>query len=210
MRPLKLRLALLLYSNAHIAGCALALLGPLLLFAGFIGPGWLWITAGLYGVGALLGASIGRAPEIERRIEAHLTAADLLAHLDTLVARVAPQLTPDMNQHLARVRASVAEVLPRLAAAQGAGDDLYTVRETVLRYLPETLAHYVALPPLFRGTHVLKEGKTARALLSEQLALLDDKLTEVVANVAAADARALLANGQFLQDRFRQPDFLAR
>jgi hypothetical protein len=62
-RPLKLRLLLALYGTANIAGCALALLGPALLFAGVIGPGWLLITAGLYGVGALLGLAFGRAPE---------------------------------------------------------------------------------------------------------------------------------------------------
>jgi hypothetical protein len=84
------------------------------------------------------------------------------------------------------------------------------VRETVLRYLPETLANYVALPPAFRTTHVLKDGKTARQLLDEQLALLDDKLREVVANVAASDANALIANGQFLEMKFNQPDFLER
>jgi hypothetical protein len=49
---------------------------------------------------------------------------------------------------LASVRTSVAEVLPRLVGARSHFDaDLYTVRETVLRYLPETLANYVALPP---------------------------------------------------------------
>jgi hypothetical protein len=62
---------------------------------------------------------------------------------------------------------------------------------------------------VFRSTHALKEGKTARQLLAEQLALLDDKLREIVANVAGADAQALLANGQFLEMKFRQPDFLA-
>jgi len=40
--------------------------------------------------------------------------------------------------------------------------------------------------------------------------LLDDKLREVVANVAASDAGALIANGQFLEMKFRQPDFLQR
>ena len=54
-RPLKLRLLLFLYSTANIAGCALALLGPALLFAGVIGPGWGFITAGLYGAGWAVG-----------------------------------------------------------------------------------------------------------------------------------------------------------
>jgi len=83
------------------------------------------------------------------------------------------------------------------------------VRETVLRYLPETLANYAALPPAFRASHVLKDGKTARDLMTEQLGLLDGKMREIIANVASSDAQALLANGRFLEAKFRAPDFLS-
>ena len=209
-RPLKLRLLLFLYSTANIAGCALALLGPALLFAGVIGPGWGFITAGLYGAGWAVGWAGRRAPEVERRIEDSLTVEQTLAHLDRLVQQVQPQLSADMQAHLASVRTSVAEVLPRLVGARSHDADLFTVRETVLRYLPETLANYVALPPAFRSTQALKDGKTARQLLGEQLALLDEKMLEIVANVSSADAQALLANGKFLEMKFQQPDFLVR
>ena len=103
---------------------------------------------------------------------------------------------------------SIREVLPKLADARGFDDNLYTVCETVLRYLPETLANYAALPPAFRATRVLKTGKTARDLLTEQLTILDNQLKEVVDNVARGDAEALLANGKFLEDKFRERDFL--
>jgi hypothetical protein len=207
---LKLRLLLFLYSTANIAGCALALLGPALLFAGVIGPGWGFITAGLYGAGWAVGWAGRRAPEVERRIEDSLTVEQTLEHLDRLVQQVQPQLSADMQAHLASVRTSVAEVLPRLVGARSHDADLFTVRETVLRYLPETLANYVALPPAFRSTQALKDGKTARQLLGEQLALLDEKMLEIVANVSSADAQALLANGKFLEMKFQQPDFLVR
>ncbi len=42
-------------------------------------------------------------------------------------------------------------------------------------------------------------AKTARELLTEQLTVLDDQMTQVVANVARGDAEALVANGQFLE-----------
>ncbi|HYN58189.1 MAG TPA: hypothetical protein VET87_01375 [Rubrivivax sp.] len=212
-RPLKLRLLLFLYGNANIAACGLALLGPLLLFAGVIGPGWLFITAGLYCAGWVMGRMgwMGRgAPAIERQIADSLGVEQTLQRLDQLVAQARPHLTADMNGHLESVRSSAAEVLPRLVGAKSFDNDLFTVRETVLRYLPETLANYVALPPVFRTAHTLQGGKTARQLLGEQLSLLDEKLREIVANVASADAQALLANGHFLQAKFRQPDFLAR
>jgi hypothetical protein len=209
-RPLRLRLLLFLYSNANIAGCAAALLGPALLFAGFIGPGWLFITLGLYAAG-WVGGWMGRSTAlVERRIEDSLTVEQTLAQLDEIIRQTAPQLTADMLAHLRSVRTSIAEVLPRLMDTTGAGNDLFTVRETVLRYLPETLANFVALPPVFRNTHPLKDGKTARALLSDQLIVLDTKMREIVANVASADAQALLANGQFLEMKFQQPDFLVK
>jgi hypothetical protein len=209
-RPWRLRALLFLYSDANIAGSALALLGPALLFAGVIGPGWLLITAGLYAAGWAAGWAGRNAPAVERQIEDSLTMEETLDRLDRLVRQVQPQLSAEMNGHLASVRTSVAEVLPRLLGARSHDADLYTVRETVLRYLPETLANYVALPPVFRSTHALQDGQTARQLLSAQLALLDDKMREIVANVAGADAQALVANGHFLEMKFNQPDFLVR
>jgi len=206
-RTLKLRALLFLYSTANIVGCALALLGPALLFAGVIDRGWLAITAGLYGAGWLLGR---KPPELERHIEDSLTVEQTLAWLDRIVAQAQPHLSDEMRRSLDSVRVSVGEVLPRLVGASSHNDDLYTVRETVLRYLPETLANYVALPPAFRTGHPLKDGKTARQLLGEQLGMLDAKMREIVANVASSDAGALVANGQFLEAKFNQPDFLAR
>jgi len=206
-RPFKLRALLFLYSNGNLAGCALALLGPALLFAGVIDQGWLLITAGLYGAGWLMAR---RSPELERHIADSLTNEETLAHLDTLVASATPHLTQDMRGRLQSIRDSVAEVLPRLVSQPNGGDALFTVRETVLRYLPETLANYVALPAAFRVSHQLQSGRTARDLLAEQLDMLAGQMREVVANVAASDAQALVANGQFLRARFQQPDFLAR
>ena len=205
-RPLKLRALLFLYSNGNLLGCAIALAGPALLFAGVIEHGWLAITAGLYAAGWLLGR---RSPELERRIADSLSTEETLAHLDAVVSSATPHLTPDMRERLQSIRDSVSAVLPRLMGQASGGDELFTVRETVLRCLPETLANYVALPAAFRATHQLQSGRTARELLAEQLDLLAGKMREVVANVSASDAQALVANGQFLRAKFQQPDFLA-
>jgi len=212
LRQVQLRLLLFLYSNTNIAGCTLALLGPALLFLNVIGPWWWLITAGLYAMGWLLGAMLwgSDAPDLERRIEASLSLEQTLSQLDALRERVAPALTPAMNLHLSNIRNAVSEILPRMIEAKTHDADLFTLRETVLRYLPETLANYVALPPLFRVSHPLQDGKVARDLLADQLALLDTKVREIVGNVSSADAQALLVNGQFLEMKFRQPDFLVR
>lgn len=205
-RSPRLRLLLWLYGNANIAGCLMGLVGPVLLFAGVIDRGWLAITAGLYAAGYLLAP---RAPALERSIQDSLSAQETLERLDAVIAAARPHLSAEMTAHLDSVRACVVEVLPRLG---GGLDDAngYTVRETVFRYLPETLANYVSLPPVFRATQPLQQGRTARELLGAQLALLDTKMREIVANVAQSDAQALLANGRFLEAKFQASDFLAQ
>lgn len=203
--PLRLRVELYVCSLRNIVACAVALLGPLLLFLGVIHSGWLWITAGLYGVGCLLTP----APRVlEADLAQSVPFPALLEQLDRLLQASRSQLQPELLQHLDSIRSSIEEVRPRLAAVHGSEDLLYTVRETVARYLPETLTNYLKLPPLFRATHLLEDGKTARALLLEQLKVLDEQMKEVVTHVACADADALLANGQFLRERFQRRDFL--
>jgi hypothetical protein len=203
--PLGIRFLLYLYSVRNIVACLAALLGPALLFLGLIREGWLLITAGLYTVGYLLTPA---PPRIHADLAQSQSFDALLAQLDRILKQARSQLQPEMVKRLDSIRSSIDEVRPRLEAVKGLDDDLYTVRETVARYLPETLANYLVLPSVFRMTHLLKDGKTARQLLLEQLATLDEQMKQVVANVARGDAEALLVNGQFLQARFRRRDFI--
>jgi hypothetical protein len=203
--PFGTRALLYLYSTRNIVACCAALIGPALLFLGVIDKGWLLITAALYAAGYFATP----APHIlDAGLAQSLSFEDLVERLDRIIRDAQSQLQPAMIAHLESIRRSITEVLPKLADAQGFNDDLYTVRETVLRYLPETLANYVALPPAFRASRALKGGQTARDLMTEQLTILDDQLKEVVDNVARGDAEALLANGKFLEDKFRERDFL--
>jgi hypothetical protein len=163
------------------------------------------ITAALYAAGYFATP----APQVLDTVLTHSLSFDaLLDRFDRLVKETRSQLTPTMAGRLDSIRRSIQEVLPRLTQSRALDDNLYTVRETIARYLPETLANYVALPPMFRVTRVLKDGKTARDLLMDQLTVLDDQMKEVVGNIARGDADALLANGQFLEAKFRDRDFI--
>lgn len=203
--PLGTRILLYLYSTRNIVACAAALVGPALLFLGVIREGWLLITAALYAAGYFATP----APQVlDTGLTQSLSFEALLDRFDRLVKEARSQLPPVMASRLDSIRHSIQEVLPRLTDTRTFDDNLYTVRETIARYLPETLANYIALPPMFRVNHVLKDGKTARDLLMDQLTVLDDQMKEVVANVARGDADALLANGQFLEAKFRERDFI--
>jgi len=203
--PLSTRILLYLYSTRNIVASAAALLGPALLFLGVIREGWLLITAALYAAGYFATP----APQVLDPVLTQSLSFDaLLERFDRLVKQARAQLPPTMAGRLDSIRRSIQEVLPRLAESRAFDDNLYTVRETIARYLPETLANYIALPPMFRVTRVLKDGKTARDLLMDQLTVLDDQMKEVVGNLARGDADALLANGQFLEAKFRDRDFI--
>ena len=203
--PLRIRALLYLYSTRNIVACAAALMGPALLFMGVIQEGWLFITAALYGVGYFATP----APRVvDTELAQTLSFDALIEQLDRVLEAARPHLYPTMVGRLESIRRSIQEVLPRLKDKSGFDDNLFVVRETIVRYLPETLANYVALPPAFRATHVLKDGKTARDLLRDQLTVLDEQMREVVTHVARGDADALLANGQFLEAKFRDRDFI--
>jgi hypothetical protein len=202
-RPTRVRLYL--YGTRNLVGSACALIGPILLFTGVIHDYWLLITAGLYGAGWLLAPA--PKPVDTKELVQSLSTSTLLARLDEVIGQAKPALPAELSAHLTSIRGSIGEVLPRLSA-DAAGDDLFVVRQTVLRYLPETLGNYLALPPLFRTTKALRDGKTARDLLGDQLSVLDTQMKEVVGNVARGDAEALLANGRFLEAKFTRRDFL--
>jgi hypothetical protein len=203
--PLSTRIQLYLYSTRHIVACAAALLGPALLFLDVIRDGWLLITAALYAAGYFATP----APQVlDTGLTRSLSFEALLERFDRLVEEARSQLPAPLAARLDSIRRSIQEVLPRLTDPHGFDDNLYTVKETIARYLPETLANYIALPPMFRVTRILKDGKTARDLLMDQLTVLDDQMKEVVANLARGDADALLANGQFLEAKFRERDFI--
>jgi len=90
--------------------------------------------------------------------------------------------------------------------------DLYLVRQTTADYLPRTTAAYLGLP----GTDdpvVSAGGQTALGELREQLHLLDAKLDDITQDLQRQDLDRLLANRQFLEERFRlreEPDAIDR
>jgi hypothetical protein len=197
---------LYLYSNKNIAGCALALAALGAYFAGVIHPYWPEIVGGCYLIGALV---TPRGKTIDADFDASASPAQIDASLTRFQNEVKPLVPADVAELVDSIATSIRSVLPLLAKSSTIADqDSYTIRETALHYMPETIAAYLRLPPAYRNLQPLSDGKTARQLLVEQLALLDAKMKEIVKNLLANDAQALVANGQFLRSRFTKESFL--
>lgn len=194
------RLLLFLYSRRNIAGSLLALGGVALYLTGIIDRFWLPIVAGLYGVGYLATPRPAKLLVPGWSTQSPKEIADSLA---ALVKHIRGRVEPDVLDRVTSIVTSINETLPRLTAADAELDDAhFTVRQMAIDYLPSTLDSYLKLPAVYRGRRTLSSGKTAHAMLEEQLALLDSKMQEVVVSVVENDTQALLANGLFLRERF--------
>jgi hypothetical protein len=199
-------LLLFLYSSRNLAGCLLALVGLGLHFTGLVEHYWLAIVAGLYGIGYLV------APETREYVftlGSELTAEAIGTQLAGMIKGLSGKVEPDVLERVQHIRESIDVLLPRLLSQESVGDkSLYIVRQTALEYLPNTLQTYLSLPVAFRRLHTVRDGKTPKALLLEQLDLLDGKMKEIVTSVAENDTQALLVNGRFLQEKFGTQGFL--
>jgi hypothetical protein len=145
----------------------------------------------------------------ESSLNAEMSSDEIAAALQKLVSDIR-RLAPEQILGLVEsIRQSIVSILPTMGKGNAALDqNTYTIRQTALEYLPQTLQRYLSLPPAYRNAYPLQDGKTATQLLVEQLTLLDQTMKKIVANFLADDSQALLANGRFLADRFQNQDFL--
>jgi len=196
---------LFLYGNKNIAGslAALAALGAF--FGGIIHEFWFAIVAGAYGIGYL---AMPSSRAFESSISAQMSAAEIKAALDSLSHDIAGKVPKSVSALVDSISQSIVEILPTMAKDNTEDQNTYTIRQTALQYLPETLKNYLDLPPAFRNLYPVQDGKTATQLLVEQLALLDGKMKEIVNNYLANDSQALVTNGRFLADKFKTQSFL--
>jgi hypothetical protein len=200
------RLMLFLYGNKNIVG-SLAALGALgLFFAGVIHEFWFAIVLGSYGIGYLAAPS-SRA--FETSLSAQMDSAQIQSSLDDLANGIKGRVQKEVSDLVASISQSIIAILPTLTKNTAVADqNTYTIRQTALEYLPETLKNYMSLPPAFRNLYPVQDGKTATQLLVEQLTLLDSKMKEIVTNFLSNDSQALIANGRFLADKFKTENFL--
>ena len=178
-----------------------------------VGPGtWLDELAGV--LRSLVAWSAADAAAVQRTLVALGVAepgADLavdpaapLPGLAALPGRLAGRVPEDVLGTVADLCARLAALLDRGAAAPAGAADrtAHTVLRTATDYLPATLRAYVALPPEWAATHPLPGGGTSLDALRAQLAVLADAVGAMSDREAEADVQALLANGNFLADRF--------
>lgn len=117
-----------------------------------------------------------------------------------------PRLTEPVREALDRVVEAVEAVLAAQAAASAGREAAYTLQATVTQYLPDTLERYLKLPRRFATRREVRDGKTARDLVMEQLEILATELESIADEIHQGEAIDLAAHGRFLEERFSRHD----
>lgn len=197
-----------LVSRRNLTGLAFALFGGVLMYFGLLGGFGPLVILALYGLGALL---TPRDKMAEVNMQRRYSESEIRDHLDRVVRKARQRRLPrEIMAKVEGIQASIESILPQLMLL-GQGDrTMYTIRQTALEYLPEALQNYMNLPPFFASNYPLRNGKTARVLLGEQLDLLDREMKSIVADYAVNDMQKLLAHGRFLEQKFHQDEIFTK
>jgi len=199
-----MRIPLYVYSNKNIAGCVLGIAALGAFFAGAIHELWYAIAAGAYAVGAI--ATPGD-PALATQLSNEMNDQTMLESLHALVREARKRFPDDVFALVASIVTSIDAFMSLKATKKGTLDQAaFDVKQTATSYLPQTLSAYAALPPAYRSLASVSGGKTPKALLIDQLTLLDGKMREIAANAVANDAQDLIVNGRFLRDKFATAD----
>lgn len=194
-------LLLFLYSNRNLTGSVLGLLGLGLYFLGFIHEFWLLIVVGMYLIGVL---ATPKSPTYELQLRNQLTVDDIRAELDELIRKVKGKLPKDIFERVTSIKNSIVEVLPQIVDLGSSDYNIYLIQQTALDYLPSALQSYLNLPKAYANLQPIKDGKTAKQLLADQLDLLDKEMKGVVQEVYQNDTQQLIVHGRFLQEKFQK------
>jgi hypothetical protein len=197
------RILLFLYSTPNLVGSALGILGLLMFFSGLIGSYWLLIVVGLYGIGVL---ATPKSPRYQLELHNQLTKDEIRDELEGLVRNIRKRVPKEIFEKVESIKDSILDILLHIVDLGSSDYSVYTIRQTALVYLPETLQNYINLPRAYANLHPVKDGKTAKQLLSEQLDVLDREMKDIAQDFYRDDTQRLLAHGRFLEEKFHKAE----
>ena len=130
--------------------------------------------------------------------------------LDRLVTNVRGLVPETDMAALLRIRHSAELALPTTDGPLDlTNHETWLVRQICIDYLPGALEHYIALPSDLASEPVL-DGRSARDVLDEQLALIESRLDEMATRTYRREADGLLSHARFIADSLRPDPFQTR
>ena len=127
--------------------------------------------------------------------------------LDAALDRLASDASQDLLDRLARLKELIARCVALVAGSKEAGvtgnDDSFFIRETVRRYLPDSIASYLRVPQRDRVSQVIDDDKTASDLIHAQLDMLEQQLSAREIRLTQMAGESLMRQQRFLAAKTR-------
>lgn len=187
-----------LLSNSNLAGSVLALGVVVAFLFGLVQQYWFAL--------ALLGYALGYLVMYREDPEHCPEGLSTTQTLSWLQSKALPKLTGEAQALLKSILDVVTDIAPRIKALEGEGlvqaENRAKLKQLVSRYLPDVLEAYLKLPSLYAKSARVSQDKTPYLILVDQLRLLDNHVKELRDGVYAQNVNELLANGQFLREKF--------
>lgn len=134
--------------------------------------------------------------------EPTVSADDIRLALNTLTSKIQKRVPTEVFGVVNSIKESILLILPQIEDINSGEPHIYSIRQTALSYLPESLENYLRIPTSHARFHVIRDGKTATEILLDQLNMLDREMKRVVVAIRQKDVQNLLAHGRFLNSRF--------
>ncbi|MEV4320092.1 hypothetical protein [Actinocrispum sp. NPDC049592] len=170
-------------STKNLAGSAAGLLGIVLYLFGLLGSYWPVVVIGLYAAGALL------APADRIR---KTTLEDIAELRKELFASTVDRLPAQAQDHVARIRAILTDMLDRPTQLAASADLLHRVTRLTRADLPMSLRSYENLP---------QHDQRAATELLTQLELLETEAHRIAAAFYANDLQNQADHTRYLRER---------
>lgn len=166
-------------------------------------------SASTFGASAMTAAPTTKRPGLIEDVDPR-TRSDVLAVLDRLVTNVRGLLPEADMAAMLRIRHRAELALPTTDGQLDlTNHDTWLLRQICIDYLPGALEHYSALRSDLASEPVL-DGRSAREVLDEQLALIESRLDEMATRTYRREADGLLTHARFVADSLRPDPFQAR
>lgn len=181
------------------------------LVLGLIEGSVLVIGAGVVLLSAFgLWAYLGRGPHTGGTAPAAIAVAQWLApedleRLDAVMEKLAAESQQTTVDLLAKLKESISRCAGMVAQVQSdgsfLGEDALYLRETVRRYIPDSIASYLQVPQKDRETLVIDGSKPALGLLHDQLSMVQQQLDKRETQLTQIAGESLVRQQRFLAEK---------
>lgn len=195
-----------LFSKSNIVACGAASIGLMLFLIGVIDKFWWLISIGLYFLTFFL-------IKEEKPVNITLNQVDFFSqsekNLQALFAENATSLPNEAQEQLSMLIQNVKDLnffLSKNKTFLMPTQELYSVQGVFEKYVPAIITKYATLPAKYANTVVIKDGKTTKDLMMEQLQLLNHHFESLTHSIYESDANNLVVSGRLLREKFQPTD----